>query len=354
MIAIHHREGSFSDKWIEYCDIHHVEYKLVNCYDSDIISQLEDCDALMWHWPQTDFKAQQFARQLIYALEMKGLSVFPDSNTCWHYDDKVGQKYLLESIQAEIPETTVFYDSRSAYRWIAKNDFPKVFKLRGGAGSSNVHLIRTLDQAKQYISKAFSQGFSSVSRVGLLTERVWHAKRDKNIKSILSIWRGLARLFIPTELEKQSAKEQGYIYFQEFIPKNNFDIRVIVIGKRAFGIKRMVRANDFRASGSGSIIFDPDQISPVCVKLAFEYTHRINAQSVAYDFIFKNGLPLLVEISYAFLHNVYRECPGYWDENLKWVAGKFYSEWFNVEDMLNSIKDKNKQIIYHHENSDPS
>jgi glutathione synthase/RimK-type ligase-like ATP-grasp enzyme len=342
MIAIHHREGSFSDKWIEYCDIHGIKYKLVNCYDSDIISQIEDCDGLMWHWPQTDYKALQFARQLIYALELKGLSVFPDSNTCWHYDDKVGQKYLLESVHVEIPETTVFYDARSASQWAEKTDFPKVFKLRGGAGSSNVHLIRTKRQAMHIISKAFSNGFSSVNRVGLFTERLWHFKRDKNLKSFLSIWKGLARLFIPTELEKQLNNELGYIYFQEFVPENSFDIRVIVIGKRAFGIKRMVRDNDFRASGSGSIVFDPDQISKECIKLAFEYTNRINAQSVAYDFIFQNEKPLLVEISYAFLHEVYRKCPGYWDVDLGWHEGAFYSEWFNVEDLVNSIKEKEK------------
>ncbi|MCX6239695.1 MAG: hypothetical protein NTY07_19485 [Bacteroidia bacterium] len=342
MIAIHNREGSFSDKWIEYCDIHNIKYKLVNCYDSDIISQVEDCDGLMWHWPQTDFKAAQFARQLIYALELKGLTVFPDSNTCWHYDDKVGQKYLLEAIQAEIPDTNVFYDRTTASRWAEKTDFPKVFKLRGGAGSSNVHLIRTKSQAIHFINKAFSNGFSSVSRIGLLTERLWHLKRDKSLKAFFSIGKGLARLFIPTELEKQLNKERGYIYFQEFIPENSFDIRIIVIGKRAFGIKRMVRDNDFRASGSGSIVFDAEQINPECLKLAFEYTSRIKAQSVAYDFIFLNEKPLLVEISYAFLHEVYRKCPGYWNDNLDWHEGKFYSEWFNVEDMVNSIKEKNK------------
>jgi len=196
------------------------------------------------------------------------------------------------------------------------------------------------------ISKAFSNGFSSVNRVGLFTERLWHFKRDKNLKSFLSIWKGLARLFIPTELEKQLNNELGYIYFQEFVPENSFDIRVIVIGKRAFGIKRMVRDNDFRASGSGSIVFDPDQISEECIKLAFEYTNRINAQSVAYDFIFQNEKPLLVEISYAFLHEVYRKCPGYWDVDLGWHEGAFYSEWFNVEDLVNSIKEKEKYLNY--------
>lgn len=46
-IAIHQIKGSFSDRWIEYCNQNNVQFKIVNCYDSDIIEQLKDCDALM-------------------------------------------------------------------------------------------------------------------------------------------------------------------------------------------------------------------------------------------------------------------------------------------------------------------
>ena len=101
-IAIHEYAGSFSDRWIKYCDEKKVPYKLVNCYDSDIVSQLEDCQALMWHWNQNDYKAALFARQLTISLEKKGIKVFPDVNTAWHHDDKVGQKYLLEAIGAPL------------------------------------------------------------------------------------------------------------------------------------------------------------------------------------------------------------------------------------------------------------
>ena len=46
-IAIHQTKGSFSDRWIEYCQINEINYKIVNCYDSDIIEQLNDCEGLM-------------------------------------------------------------------------------------------------------------------------------------------------------------------------------------------------------------------------------------------------------------------------------------------------------------------
>ena len=83
-IAIHHRENSFSDTWIRFCRDHSIVYKLVDCYKSDIIEQMEDCDGLMWNWHHQDPRAAQFARQLTYSLETVGKKVFPDSKTVWH------------------------------------------------------------------------------------------------------------------------------------------------------------------------------------------------------------------------------------------------------------------------------
>ena len=68
-IAIHHRPGSFSDRWIESCKEKQVAYSIVSCYDSDIIARLRDFDMLLWHWHQVDTKAILFARQLILSLQ---------------------------------------------------------------------------------------------------------------------------------------------------------------------------------------------------------------------------------------------------------------------------------------------
>jgi hypothetical protein len=336
-IAIHHCPGSFSDKWIEYCNEHQIDTKLVNCCDSDIIGQVADCDGLMWHWSHGDFKAAQFARQLIYSLEYMGIKVFPDSRTCWHYDDKVGQKYLLEATRAPLVPSYVFYDKRSALAWIENADLPKVFKLRRGAGSANVFLVKSKSHGKKLIRKAFGKGFSPLNRMSLFKDRIWHLKRDKDLKALFGIGKGLARLFVPTLFEKNTFRDQGYVYFQDFIPDNTFDIRIVVIGKRAFGIKRMVRENDFRASGSGSIRHAKQDIDMSCVKCSFEISQRIGSQCLAFDYVFDKKWPQLTEISYAFLQSGYKDCPGYWDENLCWHEQRFCPEWFMVEDFINLL-----------------
>ena len=332
-IAIHHQAGSFSDKWIEYCQKNDIPYKLVNCYASTIIDDIEDCDILLWHWHHNDAKAILFARQLLYSIELMGKKVFPDSHTVWHFDDKIGQKYLLEAIKAPMVKSYVFYEKKEALLWVKETEYPKVFKLRGGAGSANVKLIKNKNEAIRYINKAFGKGFAT-NRLQAYKERVWKFKRDKTLSSFIDISKGIGRIFIPNKKLSNLPIEKGYIYAQDFIADNDSDIRVIVIGSRAFAIKRMVRENDFRASGSGKIFYEPSSIPKKCIQIAFETSKKIKSQCTAYDFVFLDGKPLIIEISYGFDQKGYLKCPGYWDENLNWISGKFIPEYFIIEDLL--------------------
>lgn len=339
-LAIHDddRQNSFTKRWIDYCEEKNIDYRLVDCYNDDIISQLDDCDALLWNWNNNDYKSKKFARQLIYSIEHAGKKVFPDSKTCWHYDDKIGQKYLLESVHAPIVPTYVFYDQASAFSWIDKVGFPKVFKLSSGSGANNVRLAHDKDEAKRLVKRSFGRGFAQMDRIGSFKDKYDAWVRSKSRRTAKKALRAFARIFVPTEFEKMEGKESGYAYFQDFIPDNEFDIRVITIGKRAFGLKRMCREGDFRASGSGMIDYTKEHIDERCVKIAFETSERLNTQSAAYDFVFnKTGDPLIVEISYAFSAPAYDSCEGYWDPDLNWHTGDFNPQYWMIEDLIASL-----------------
>ena len=338
-IAIHKKVNSFSDRWIKYCDENNISYKVVNCYDSDIVEQLDDCDGLMWHWNQEDYKAILFARQLTISLEKIGKKIFPNTNTSWHHDDKVGQKYLFEAIGAPLVKSHVFYSKKEAEAWAETTTFPKVFKLRGGAGSINVKLVRSKQQAKSFIKTAFGKGFLKINGWDRFKDRFWVLKRDKNIDAVKFILKGFGRLLLPKELVKFSQREMGYIYFQNFLPNNNYDTRLVVIGNRCFGVRRYTRDNDFRASGSGIMAYEPELFDQECIKIAFDITQKLGAQSVAFDFIWDNSIPQIVEISYCFIMGAfYDNCPGYWDSNLKWHKKKVNPQYFMIEDFLKEIE----------------
>ena len=80
-IAIHHSNGTFSEDWIKYCKENNIDFKIVNAYSTDIIRNLEDCDAFMWHHHHGEIKDILFAKQLLASIQASGKVVFPDTNS---------------------------------------------------------------------------------------------------------------------------------------------------------------------------------------------------------------------------------------------------------------------------------
>lgn len=336
-VAIHHRENSFSDRWIAYCESHGVQYKVVNCLDSDIIEQLSSSNVLLWHWHHGDPREQLIARSVIMAAETMGVKVFPNTSTCWHFDDKIAQKYLLEAINAPLVPTYVFYDLKEALHWINRASFPKVFKLRKGAGSSNVRLVHSATEARTLAKRAFSSGFSPVPRYGQDVAKRYRAsmKRGDLLNVIKRIPKALATIW---GNRKMTGREKGYVYFQDFIPDNDFDTRVTVIGDRAFAYTRNVRPGDFRASGSGDVVYCPDRINRKCVEIAFNVTRRVRSQSMAFDFLLgEHQYPYIVEVSYGYISHLVHSCSGHWDVRLNWHEGHVWPQDVILIDLLNDV-----------------
>ena len=125
------------------------------------------------------------------------------------------------------------------------------------------------------IKKSFKQGFKQFNPKTYFLER-WNKYKDGKI-GIKGIIYALYRFTIPPQFSKMAGKEKGYVYFQDFIPNNSYDIRIIVIGDKAFAIKRIIRDGDFRASGSGNIVYKRSEINERCIKIAFEIITKFKA-----------------------------------------------------------------------------
>ena len=88
-IAIHNRENSFSDRWIDYCELNNVDHIVVNCFAVDIIGILikEKVTHLMWHFHHSSYYDKVVVNYVFNAVENIGIKTFPDFNTRWHFDD---------------------------------------------------------------------------------------------------------------------------------------------------------------------------------------------------------------------------------------------------------------------------
>ena len=330
MLAIHDSPTGFHPRWIDYCERERIPYRLVNCYASNIIDQVKDCQALMWQHGQSHPKDVLIARPVLSALEHAGIRVFPDFRTAWHFDDKVAQKYLFEALDIPAVPAHVFVDRKQALHWVEQAEFPKVFKLRRGAGSAGVKLVHNRTQARRLIRRAFGRGFPIYSPWGSLKERIYKVRTGK--LPAIEIVKGLLRFAYPPRYSRILGRERGYVYFQDYLPGNECDIRIIVIGNRAFGIRRLVRPGDFRASGSGRITYQREDLDERCVELAFMTAQKLGGDCVALDFVFDEvRQPWILEVSYGFIKEVYDPCTGFWDHDLNWHAGPFDPQGWMVE-----------------------
>lgn len=334
MIGIHDSPGSYSDRWIPRCEQSGIPFRRVDCLSTDIVSQCHGLEGVLWHWLHCDPCSQLVARQVIASLESMGLRVFPSIKTCWHYDDKVAQKYLLEAVGAPLIPTWVFTSESEATRWIERASWPKVFKLRSGAGSTNVRLVRSSAEASALCRQAFGEGFPAVS--GYATDLRTRIGRTRGMGDFLAkLSRAPSSVRNARRARRQLPRERGYIYFQEFLPGNDSDIRVTVIGDRAFGFTRGNRPGDFRASGSGRLVYDPEGIDPRCIEIGFRVADALGSQSVAFDFLLgESQEPMIGEISYSFVSSAVHACGGYWDRQGVWHPEHVWPEDAILDDFL--------------------
>lgn len=337
-LAIFSRKGSFSDRWVHYCRRNNIPFVELSPYDTDVISKIADCTAVLWHHHHNSDKDRIFAKQLLYAIEQSGKRVFPDFNSGWHFDDKLGQKYLLEGIGAPLVPSYAFFDKPTALEWAASTSYPKVFKLRGGAGSSNVRLVRSKKEAVKLINRCFGRGFKELEFWKTLKYQ-WEKYWSKRITLL-----NMLNFSIATTRDylcKVNNREHGYAYFQEFMPGNTFDFRIVVIaGKYALGEKRYTRDGDFRASGSER--FDYTDIDLKGVEIAFEVAQKLKLQTVAFDLIYSPNKTLrIVEMCYGFGTHGIQHAPGYWTEDMQWHedSGFDFCGWM-IEDMIEKYRDE--------------
>lgn len=324
------RWQSFSKRWHELAQESGITTREIDIFSSnqDWFGELNHCDAFMW-WFAQPLSIIRPGRHLVTALiHGRKIPTFPDFNTIWHFDDKIAEYYLLRAAEIPTPRTWTFWSREQAEEFVTTASFPMVMKLSSGIVSKNVMLVKGAEEAKQAIKELFGSGMYSFP-----PEKIpfrWIAKRLRESLRIL--------------LSQKTYEEfhKGYVLFQEFLPDNDFDIRITIIGNRAFAFRRHNRPNDFRASGSGRIDWNPAEIPNDALILAFKTAEVLDTQSLAVDVLRKNGRPIIAEISYYYEGWAITACPGHWELNqdsqeLVWFEGSTSPEDVIWEDFINNL-----------------
>jgi glutathione synthase/RimK-type ligase-like ATP-grasp enzyme len=330
-IGIHARENSFSERWISYCLNNNITFKIIDCNSLNVINEIknENITHVLWHLNHASHREQTIAPYLLNCLEEMGIGVFPNYATRQHFNDKIAQFTKMIAINAPMIPTYIYFNEQEAKNALKSMEFPIVSKLKGGAGSTSVKLIKSKKEAQQFIEKMFGEGVGATPKV--LENFDQKLRLTKKIKNPLQLIAKIKKHLKDVNTEKKTnTVERNYVFFQKFLPKNDFDTRIIVVGERAFGIRRWNKKNDFRASGSGLIDVDPTKIDKKIIQLAFNTNEQLKMQSVAFDFIYdENNDPKIIEFCFGFTTKAYDSCPGYWKKN-----GEYIEEQFNPQEWM--------------------
>lgn len=309
----------WDNEWIRYCKESSLDFEVVNCFENNILEKLQKFDILLWHFSNYSLQEMLYARTILNSATNLGLKVFPDFETAWHFDDKVAETYLLKTINAPMPDSYIFYTYESSIGFLeSETIYPIIAKLRSGSGSNNVTKLNNSSEGKKYAKKMFAKGIKASPSIMFKAKS--NLKSSKDWNAIKNRMKRIPDFIENVKKSRMFPREQGYVYLQNYIPNNGFDLKVVVVGDKLSFLSRKIRKDDFRASGGGFIEYDKELITQEVRRIAFEISNRLNFQCMGYDFVIdKNTMaPKIIEISYGFSHKAQMDLGGYWDKDDNW------------------------------------
>lgn len=314
--------NSWNKFWREAAANDGIEYSEVDLFRVSAIETLKDYDVLLWHFDNYSYEDMLEARSILYAAENMGLKVFPGFSEAWHFDDKIAEMYALQAAGARIPKSHVYYDIDTLKQAIDKKiiSFPVIAKLRTGSGSHNVKQIHNEKQLIKYANVMFSVGLSPAP--SLLYKTSSNIRSVKGKQDFIKRFKRIPEFLRNLKSANKFPNEKGYVYLQDFIPNDGYDLKVVVCGDKLSGLNRPVRSYDFRASGGGAVQYNQSLFSTKVIDLAFETAKRLNVKCVGFDMVIDQHTqePYIIEMSYGFSNQAIMGMGGYFTRNGKWHA----------------------------------
>ncbi len=296
-----------------------IPFEEIDCYASDIISRMDDYSGIFWWYSHYVTADKMEAQNILDIAEKKGLKVYPDHNTAWHFDDKIAEMYAFQSVGAPIPESFVFYREDECLKWLeTEAGFPLVGKLRNGSGSTNVRILKDAAKARKFCHRMFTKGYDSAP--SLLYKTYSKVQSTRDWKTLVERFRKIPNFLKARSSAKRISIEKDYCYFQEFVPNDGYDLKVAVVGDKLGYFARHVRKGDFRASGGGDFYYDKSLLTEQIIKDAFRVADELRTQCIGFDFVVdrRTGKGLIIEMCHGFDQHAVYDAGGYFDRDCIW------------------------------------
>jgi len=281
-----------------------IPYSFFDIYASDWIEKAKHFDLIIFRPDNSPSAIHEAKTKISFIERYLNKMCFPSSHEIWAYEDKVRANYLYQHFNIPHINTFISNSKSESLKYADECRFPIVSKISCGSVSRGVQLIDSKKKAKKIIKKIFSQG----------KQTHWPEQRQRN-----------------------------YVYFQEFIPDANFDLRIIVVNHSITGYYRLVPDNDFRASGSGIWQLHVTELPKEAMDVAVKLKEALKMTAVAVDLIKPKGSDyyLVIESSIFFDVDFHSELyvnniAGYyqWERNGNELSYEFKAGNFWVQELI--------------------
>ncbi|MCE5208175.1 MAG: ATP-dependent carboxylate-amine ligase [Chloroflexi bacterium] len=232
-------------KYVRFLESNAIPFEIFDLNKSDWLEKVKNYDAVIGLYSNDPSHLDQFRRKYYFLEKNLGKVCYPSSFHLQLYEDKRLEADYCRLFNFPFAKTFTTYDKAEALEYIETLKFPVVSKLDPSSGSMAVELIRNLKSCRRLVNSVFSPQ-------GRKTHLLYLRQKD-------------------------------YVYFQNFIPNDGYDIRVEISGNYAYGYRRKTPEGDFRASGMNLIVHG--HLPPETVKIARQLYNSLKSPMLAVDFV---------------------------------------------------------------------
>ena len=220
----------------------------------------------------SSFKTLYDERVRILNEELQ-IPVYPSLAEVMIYENKKYFAYWLEAHQIPHPRTWVFYHQQEAQNFVEQSALPLVGKTNIGASGSGVVILRSKEQAREYIQNTFS-GKGAAKSVGPKWRKKGFAGRV--VKKMMNPAEFKAKM--NSYKMQRTDVQKDFVILQEFVP-HEYEWRCVRIADSFFAHKKIVKGE--KASGHLIKGYDPPPLP--MLDFVKEVTDKYNFLSQAVD-----------------------------------------------------------------------
>lgn len=317
------------ERYAEAARLLGVPYESIQLDSSESLNRIKLGDIFVCRWADSQYHKTIYA-SLVPHLEQMGILTIPRYSDLALLDNKAAVELAFRRNEVKRPKTTIYYSPSALEMDLDKYNYPVILKENEGASSSGVHMANSPESLRHLFKAKFYKNKSLYDHRDFFYPKRWKKYLRSLAKHIISS--GKFR-FLLSDKYWHPLGLAAPLVVQEFIPKQEHDIRVTVIGERAFFFRRANRKGDFRASGSGNILYNQDNAWKYIDK-AFKIAGDMKLHTAAFDFLESNSDLFAIEVSPQFDPEAIHNCPGYWQRDGAFISGAIWPEICELEDII--------------------